>query len=254
MSNVRGPMSALTEFLRDTGITPTTIARRVATRTPDTTPAQPEAGPSNVGRASRGRNTTATTQQVDDEEYNSDNLDEPEAPAKKPKLTKAAEAKAKAKAKAKSKAKKKKDEDESDDDEDAYTALSKSAWSATGPKPAPGSFANCAVCKKKFTVTQYTMAANPGPGFLCHQCAKASGADPFKKSAAPRKRKAPAEKRAVVHIEELRFPTLVSLCIDVIAKHIDDVEAFGDIGALNMESISKALSKNRSLTAENVHL
>jgi DNA repair protein RAD7 len=60
------------------------------------------------------------------------------------------------------------------------------------------------------------MASGTGPGFLCHQCAKASGADPFKKPTAPRKRKAPTEKRNVTHYEELRIPTLVSLCIQVI--------------------------------------
>lgn len=59
------------------------------------------------------------------------------------------------------------------------------------------------------------MAANPPPGFLCHNCAKASGADPFKKPAVPRKRKAPTDKRNVVHFEERRFPSLASLCIQV---------------------------------------
>lgn len=60
--------------------------------------------------------------------------------------------------------------------------------------------------------TKYTIAANPGPGFLCHQCAKASGSDPFKK-ATPKKKKAPVDKRTVVNFEEKRFPTLVSMCI-----------------------------------------
>ena len=59
------------------------------------------------------------------------------------------------------------------------------------------------------------MAADPGPGFLCHTCAKASGLDPHKKKPQLRKRKAPAEKRTVVNFEEKRFPTLVSLCIQV---------------------------------------
>ncbi|KAJ7873928.1 hypothetical protein B0H14DRAFT_3106798 [Mycena olivaceomarginata] len=122
------------------------------------------------------------------------------------------------------------------------------------PKPAVGSFAECATCGKQFTVTKYTMASSSDPGFLCHPCAKAGGNDPFKKPAAPRKRKTPAERRTVVHIEERSFPTLVSICIDVIARHIDDVEAFGDIGALNMDAISKALSKNRSLNSENATL
>ena len=112
--------------------------------------------------------------------------------------------------------------------------------------------------------TKYTMAANPGPGFLCHQCAKASGSDPFKKPT-PKKRKTPADKRTIVNFEEKRFPTLVSMCIQVslvlsflticlkfgmhklITKHINDIEALGDIGGLNMEAISRALAKNRSL-------
>lgn len=59
------------------------------------------------------------------------------------------------------------------------------------------------------------MAANPGPGFLCHKCAKESGVDPFKKATAPRKRKAPGDKRAVTFFEERRLPTLVSLCVKV---------------------------------------
>ncbi|KAJ7646796.1 RNI-like protein [Roridomyces roridus] len=257
-NGVRGPMSALTEFLRSTGITPTTIARRVATQEQP----QPEAGPSRP-RGSR-RNTAAADDEAEEEqEYASDNLDEPEEETqpqkKKPKLSKAAEAKLKAKAKAAAAMKKKKGEDDEDyeedgdEDEDAYTALSKSAYGG-GSKPPVGSFETCAKCEKQFTVTKYTMAANPGPGYLCHPCAKASGTDPFKKPAAPRKRKTPADKRKVVHIEERSFPTLVTICIDVVARHIDDVEAFGDIGTLNLEAISKAISKNRSLTSENAPL
>ena len=89
--------------------------------------------------------------------YNSDDLDDPEgeeeeeAPAKKRKLTKAAEAKQKAKAK-----KKKGSDDENyNDEDDAYTALSKSLWANNGSsssKPPVGSFEECAVCEKQFTV------------------------------------------------------------------------------------------------------
>ena len=98
------------------------------------------------------------------------------------------------------------------------------------------------------------MAANPPPGWLCHICAKSSGQDPFKKPAAPRKRKAPADKREITHFVENRLPTLVSLCIKLVAKHIDDVDSLGDIGALNMEALAKAMSKSRLLTAENAKL
>ena len=74
----------------------------------------------------------------------------------------------------------------------------------------------------------------------------------------------------MVNFEERRLPTLAAICIQVrppfelrgnslsqfqiVTKYINDVEALGDIGALNQDEISKALSKNRSLTAENAHL
>ena len=112
--------------------------------------------------------------------YASDNLDEPDGgdnagdamdvdgedgeddekpvPAKKRKLTKAAEAKLKAKEK------KKKGSD--DEDEDAYTALSKSLWSTGTSKPPVGSFEKCAVCKKQFTVVCYKTFSQPSRTLL----------------------------------------------------------------------------------------
>lgn len=60
------------------------------------------------------------------------------------------------------------------------------------------------------------MAAMPGPGWLCHICAKASGADPFKKAIAPRKRKAPEERQRTTNFEFNEFPSLASICIKVL--------------------------------------
>lgn len=157
--------------------------------------------------------------------------------------------KGKSTAAAKSKAKKKAKEDGEYEgsSENEYTAVSKSLWTMGGngnSKPPVGSFEKCARCEKQFTVvimveftlrlevtslffvpfhsfctqTRYTLTANPPPGYLCHQCAKASGADPFKKPAAPQKRKPATEKREVINFEERRFPTLASLCIEVIVQ------------------------------------
>lgn len=269
-NNVRGPTSALTEFLRESGINLTTIARRVATQNqPESQSQDPSvAGPSNSGgnvedvpeeeqseenaprasngRRGRGRNTG----------YASDELDEPaeESPVKKRKGTKGRATPA---AKAKAKKKAKDDGEYEGSSEDEYRAMSKNLWSVGGngsPKPPPGSFETCARCEKQFTVTKYTMAANPPPGYLCHQCAKASGTDPFKKPAVPRKRVNATEKRDVVSYQERRFPSLAAMCIELITRYIDDVEALGDIGAVNMDEIAKALSKNRGLTPQNAHL
>jgi DNA repair protein RAD7 len=60
------------------------------------------------------------------------------------------------------------------------------------------------------------MAADPPPGFLCHTCAKASGADPFKKPGAPRGRKPAAEKRKIVNYEQKDvFKSLAATCVEV---------------------------------------
>ncbi|KAG2066384.1 RNI-like protein [Suillus decipiens] len=264
-NNVRGPTSALTEFLRESGINPATIARRVATQNQprNIAVAGPSASGNNVedvpegeqpeegaprassGRRGRGRNTG----------YASDELDEPaeESPVKKRKTT---NGRATAAAKAKAKKKAKDDGDYEGTSEDEYRAISKNLWSVggNGPKPPAGSFETCARCEKQFTVTKYTMAANPPPGYLCHHCVKASGTDPFKKPAVPRKRANVTEKRDIVSFQERRFPSLVAMCIELISRYIDDVEALGDIGAVNMDEIAKALSKNRGLTPQNAHL
>ncbi|KZT18911.1 RNI-like protein [Neolentinus lepideus HHB14362 ss-1] len=249
-NNVRGPTSALTEFLKESGITATTIARRARTRNQDQN--QQEAGPSNANQVER---ETELGEADEAEEYHSDALDEPDEPTtKKRKVTD----KGKGKGTIAAKKKAKEDDDASyDEEEDAYTAISKQLWrgnGSTSAKPPVGSFENCAKCEKQFTVTKYTMAARPGPGWLCHQCAKASGADPFKKPAAPRKRKAAAEKRNVISFEERNLPSLASLCIKIISNHIDDVEALGDIGTMNLDEIAKSISRNRSMTSENVQL
>jgi len=56
------------------------------------------------------------------------------------------------------------------------------------------------------------MAAVPGPGWLCHACAKAGGNDPFKK---PSRKRFPTRKRVIASLEERSFPSLVSVCVQV---------------------------------------
>ncbi|EJU05901.1 RNI-like protein [Dacryopinax primogenitus] len=132
------------------------------------------------------------------------------------------------------------------EEEDEYTAKS----GAGGKTPNVGDRDECAECGKMFTVTAYTRPADPGPGYLCHACTKAAGQDPFKPSQGPRKRKAPEDKRKIVFFEvKDPVPTLAELCLETISQHIEDVEALGDIGSLNMDKIAKIISKNRRLNA-----
>ncbi|KAF9519693.1 hypothetical protein BS47DRAFT_1336788 [Hydnum rufescens UP504] len=269
---VRGPASALTSFLREQGIEAGPISaysrRRVNQAQNEENQGEPDAevheeetpgaGPSSAVPSPTPATRTRKRKRAG--EYDSDDLDEDEeatsSPSKK-KATATEKAKAKAKAKAAAQAKKKARgdgdyEDDDDDDEDEYSALSKSTASkpVAAAKPSIGSFENCANCSKKFTVTRYTPAASPPPGYLCHDCAKASGTDPFKKPAPKQQRKGRQDKRKIVNYEEKdRVDTLAQLCIRVVTKHIEDVEALGDISSHNVDMISKIMAKNRRLTS-----
>jgi hypothetical protein len=48
-------------------------------------------------------------------------------------------------------------------------------------------------------------------------------------------------------IKNLSISRGLSFISQLITRYIDDVEALGDIGAVNMDEIAKALSKNRGL-------
>ncbi|EIN07847.1 RNI-like protein [Punctularia strigosozonata HHB-11173 SS5] len=288
-NNVRGPSSALTSFLKDSGITAASVARRAATRRQPSRLAQTTTASTSEGQDGGNQQDSEQPQEKEPEQsvagpsrrrarrtldYDSDELDEPdeehkkapnrdeEEPSPKRRKTnaksKAAPAKAEkenAKAKGKGKGKSKKgkgsDDDYEDDDDDAYNGLS--LWSTNASKPPVGSFENCAKCEKQFTVTKYTMAANPPPGYLCLPCSKSSGSDPFKKPVAPRKRKATEDRRKIVYFEEKQFPTLVSMCIQLVSDYIDDVEALG-LDGTNMDAIAKTLAKTRKLNEQNAPL
>ncbi|KAB5589921.1 DNA-dependent ATPase [Ceratobasidium theobromae] len=273
-NNVRGPTSALTEFLREHGITaqPTNAyARRIRTdnnanpvestnvaglstvTTSPTTNAEEEAAAPRPAKRKRNKE--------DDSDLDSDNLDatDDETPKVTPKPKGKGKGKgkngakelekAKAKAKAEHEAKRRKKDDGEVSSEDEYKAPSKGVPPAPSALPPIGGFETCVICGKSFTVTRYTMAADPPPGFLCHACAKASGADPFKKTSAPRRRKPTAEKRKIVNYEQKDvFKSLATVCIEIIAKHIDQLEALGDIGIVSMDKVAKILAKQRSLT------
>lgn len=67
--------------------------------------------------------------------------------------------------------------------------------------------------------TRYTLASIPPPGYLCHDCAKELGLDPFASKKVGRKRRKIGEgggKRDVVNFEEVeRVKALAGMCIDV---------------------------------------
>ncbi|KAI7854195.1 hypothetical protein BDC45DRAFT_463427 [Circinella umbellata] len=83
---------------------------------------------------------------------------------------------------------------------------------------------------------------------VCPPCT--SGETPNKK------RKKTAVRRRVngVALGHNKVPSLQDTCIMVVARYIDDVEAFGEIGPANLDKLSKIISKNRKLTSHTARL
>lgn len=134
-----------------------------------------------------------------------------------------------------------------------------------------GSVDFCAACRKRFSVTQYTHHTEKGG--VCHKCKdlilngrknvnnKTTGvrgitrtdASPSE-SPAPAKRSKARRKPNQLMFEKTRLPTLQSMCINIIADNIEDVEGLIGIANQNMDSISKSISKNRRLNSQTVNL
>ncbi|KAJ1030049.1 hypothetical protein NDA16_000962 [Ustilago loliicola] len=308
MSNVRGPTSALTEFLRERGITARNANRFRRRDQEEQEQAQAQAPAQNATsheqaslaspaaaspsparpRGSLARNSSSMNFEEDDEtdddlpnaatasaapiesEPGTSSGRQTRVNGKKRAQTEevAAEASSNsANGKGKKKAKKGDDDDDyspskgaakkgpaPDDWEDAIglpeASSSRANFSYANRKP--GSIAYCGMCKMKFTITQYTKVGDKGP--LCHRCGplyKGPGGDNKAKPAS--KKKQPRRKTMQDGLRQ-SFPSLQSYCIDVVSRHIEDVEALGLIGQRNMEAISKSISKNRSLNPRTLQL
>ncbi|SPO20340.1 related to RAD7 - nucleotide excision repair protein [Ustilago trichophora] len=308
MSNVRGPTSALTEFLRERGITARNTnrfrrrdqdqpeqAQAAADATPDgqgssASPAAAAPSPSPArSRRSLARNGSSMNFEEDDE--TDDDLPEAattvpveaEASTSSGRQTRstgkrraqpdqvAEEASSSSNSKGKKKAKKGDDDDDDDykpkspakkgpapsdwEDSLGLPQASSSRANFSYANRTPGSIAYCGMCKMKFTITQYTKLADKGP--LCHRCGpsyKGPGAAGPDSKAKPAPKKRQPRRKPMQDGLRQSFPSLQSYCIDVVSRHIEDVEALGLIGFRNLDAISKSISKNRSLNPKTLQL
>lgn len=124
-------------------------------------------------------------------------------------------------------------------------------WLGTFNAPAPGQMENCAVCCKRFTVTAYSRAA-PDGGLLCNPCGK----DLDKDNGGPAKKKrktvgGPVGSRRKMQSNildgtyQIGARSLMSLCIDTLAKNITLAQDLGDLPASLVDRIARILSKRR---------
>lgn len=187
MSRVRGPNSALTEFLRSQGISASEIKNRYEEQR-------------ELERETEGLEYLGAAKKADDDAA----------------------------------------EDEDPDELD--------------PTRIPKGTEFCKKCNTRFTLTIYSSRFEDG--YLCVACSKASQKKRSKAGgdqAAKKQRKKIAA--ALLDKQDARgAKAFQDLCIRTIAKYIDDVELLGDIGAVNMQKISKILTRNRKLNDQTLKL
>jgi len=251
---IRGPQSALTDFLASQNISAARIraeaqARRAAAAHPSATSSTPE-------------NTAAAQSQqaVEEDDEDEDDVVTTRSVANAARQSRAEKRRKQQQAIAKikeSKAYKKRKrgaEGESDDD------LALALLSATAPLP--GQMSNCEICSKRFTVTPYSRSG-PNGGLLCNPCGRelAKNEDANKKQ---QKRRGPAPKgsagrrkvqsRILDGTYTIGARPLMTLCVETLAKNIHLADDLGDLPPPVIDRIARLLSKSRLLDSRTLDL
>jgi DNA repair protein RAD7 len=151
--------------------------------------------------------------------------------------------------------KRKRNDDEDSDYEDELARAIFQERSA----PLPGQMENCAGCGKRFTVTPYSRNA-PDGGLLCSPCGKelAKTEDVPKKK--PKRISGALTGRRQVQsniLDGTFYPgakSLMTLCIETLAKNIDLAEDLGDLPEPVIDKIARKLSKHRLLNPSTLSL
>lgn len=239
-NNIRGPHSALTDFLAANNISARQIRDDYERRRREADEAE------------------AREREENEEEDDDDVVDFEEAQAIIEQANREREAenkkKGKAKAKTKTKAKKKKDSDDEASNED---------WDNHIPykkvKKLPGQFANCEVCEKRFTVTPYSKTG-PDGGLLCSPCGKeldkeAKGANGDKRKA-PNGVKGANKRKRNMQSERLdgvvrRGPkSLVQHCLETVVQHHSEIESFENMPDHLIMAICKLFTRQRIMSSD----
>jgi DNA repair protein RAD7 len=144
------------------------------------------------------------------------------------------------------------DEDISDEEVDT-SKYGRAAFShkKRAPVMQAGKIEFCHICSQRFTITAYTKHSPDGEGLLCHNCGSVEQA--VQKKETPKRKRTKFGKGTAKMILEgrddrvgklqdicIKVWTAVMLLIKVIARHIHDVEALGDIGTVNMDRVCQS--------------
>ncbi|KAI4926697.1 hypothetical protein J4E85_006992 [Alternaria conjuncta] len=248
-AGIRGPHSALTDFLAANNISAAEIRDSYEQRRQQAERDAAEAGDNGEGPSNAGEDDEDVEEDLQAESSamaaertrkRKRNQDEAIAKIKKGKAAKKA---------SKKKSKKKGSDDESDF-EDAMDMYKKA-------KPLPGQLENCEICDKRFTVTPYSKAG-PDGGLLCTPCGKemVKDAKAEKKLAKPvvRKGRRKIESNRLDGMTQRGPKTLQQLCIEKLAKHSEDIDELGEMPEGIMNRISEIFSKKRAMNSNTMKL
>ncbi|KAF1989014.1 DNA repair protein-like protein Rad7 [Aulographum hederae CBS 113979] len=247
--NIRGPHSALTDFLAANNISAAQIRADYNDRVRQ---AAQQNGTTN------GDGTNAPEVQAEGEEVTApaaapapEEPEEDEFPVVDTSRKRKRKSDGKAKEKAKKKAKKvKKGGSHDDSDFDIDRDMYKKA------KKLPGQMENCEICEKRFTVTPYSKTG-PDGGLLCSPCGREIAKD-AKKEQKPKpnqgRKRRKAESDRLDHRVNRGTRSLVETCIDVVAKHHADVDGLGELPRSLLNKLSMIFSKKRVLNPKTLRM
>ncbi|KAJ4297578.1 UV-damaged DNA-binding protein rad7 [Kalmusia sp. IMI 367209] len=244
-AGIRGPHSALTDFLAANNISAQEIRDSYRQRQQ-----QAEAESTENGEADDNGEGPSNVNNEEDLQAESSAMAAERTRKRKRNQEEAIAKIKKGKAAKKSAKKKKKGSDDDSDFEDLMDMYKKA-------KPLPGQLENCELCGKRFTVTPYSKAGSDG-GLLCTKCGK----EMTKEAKATIKASKPTVRKGRRKIESNRLDgltfrgakTLQQLCIEKLAKHSDDIEEFGDMPQPIMNKLSEIFSKKRAMKSNTFKL
>jgi DNA repair protein RAD7 len=142
-------------------------------------------------------------------------------------------------------------DDNATDEDDAARAIFEESMA-----PLPGQMENCEICEKRFSVTGYSRTG-PDGGLLCPKCSK--DLDKEEGSAKKKRKVAAGQARRKLQSNLLDgiYPgakDLMTLCIETLAKNVQNADSLGDISDELVDKIAAILSKKRLMTPETLYL
>lgn len=251
-NRIRGPQSALTDFLASQNISAAQIRDDYERRLREA--AQQE-------NAAEGPSNARADQEAADEAVAAAAQAEEEEQTKKRKRTqrdaidKIKKSKKKDTKKPRKKGKKDDSNDDGDDDDDYDDDFAQNMYQKS--RSTPGQLEHCEACNKRFTVTPYSKEGSDG-GLLCTPCGKAQTKDlksekkAVSKPAGRKRRKVESDRLDGIAVGGAK--SLVQLCIQKVAKHHEDIEELGDLPGPLVEKLSEIFSKKRVMKSKTLSL